>query len=151
MTDVRPWLICRSGAHFCALPLGSVIETLRPLPVEPLASTPAFVRGISIIRGQPTPVVDLGALLGDAAEPCTRFVSLSIASRAVALAVGDVWGIQRLGPSAESGLPPLLKQAARDMVSAVGILDRKLLLFLETTRMVPPGLLEQLEKARGAA
>jgi purine-binding chemotaxis protein CheW len=149
MTDVRPWLICRSGAHFCALPLGSVVETLRPLPVEPISSTPAFVRGISLIRGRPTPVVDLGALLGEATEACTRFVSLSIANRGIALAVGAVWGIRRLGSSAESGLPPLLKQAARDMVSAVGILDRKLLLFLETTRMVPPDVLERL--ARGPA
>src|SRR5205809_310773 len=52
----------RSGA--CALPLMHVIETMRPLPIEPMACALSFVRGISIIRGAPTPVVDLGALLG---------------------------------------------------------------------------------------
>jgi purine-binding chemotaxis protein CheW len=36
---------------------------MRPLPIKPIAGTPGFVRGVSIIRGAPTPVIDLKALL----------------------------------------------------------------------------------------
>jgi chemotaxis signal transduction protein len=36
---------------------------MRPLRIEPVGGTPGFVRGVSMIRGAPTPVVDLKALL----------------------------------------------------------------------------------------
>ena len=61
---VRAWerspvLIVMAGARACAIPLDYVAETMRPLPIEPVAGTPGFVRGVSVIRGAPTPVVDL--------------------------------------------------------------------------------------------
>ena len=44
-----------------ALPLEHVVETMRPLPVEPLGDAPRFILGLSIVRGEPIPVVDVGA------------------------------------------------------------------------------------------
>jgi chemotaxis signal transduction protein len=58
-----PVFVVTVGARQCAFPLHLVAETLRPLPIEPVAGTPSFVRGMSVIRGKPTPVVDLKALL----------------------------------------------------------------------------------------
>ena len=60
---VRAWeripvLVVMVGARACAIPLDHVAETMRPLPIEPVAGTPGFVRGVSVIRGAPTPVVD---------------------------------------------------------------------------------------------
>ena len=52
-------LVCRVATRICALPVGVVIETLRPLPLEPIAGAPAFVTGPAIIRGEPVPVVEL--------------------------------------------------------------------------------------------
>ena len=59
-------LVFRAGSMLCALRLADVIETMRPLGTRPLAGTPAFVRGVSIVRGVPTPVVDVARLLGGA-------------------------------------------------------------------------------------
>jgi purine-binding chemotaxis protein CheW len=59
-------LLCRVRERLCALPLAHVVETMRPLPIEPLGGMPGFVQGIAIIRGAPVPVVDAGALLGSA-------------------------------------------------------------------------------------
>jgi purine-binding chemotaxis protein CheW len=39
-------LVCRVATRICALPVGVVIETLRPLPLEPIAGAPAFVTGL---------------------------------------------------------------------------------------------------------
>lgn len=149
LPDIRPWLVCRSASHSCALPLSSVVETLRPLPVEPLRPAPPFISGISVIRGRPTPVFDLAAFLEDFEVKPTRFVSLSIANRPVALAVSAVRGIYSFAVAAEGTLPPLMRGVARDSVSAVGILDRQLLLFLETSRMIPPEFFEHLATNRG--
>ena len=68
------------GARQCAFPLHLVEETLRPLPIEPVAGTPNYVCGMSVIRGKPTPVVDLKALLenGENSSNFGRFVSLLI-------------------------------------------------------------------------
>src|SRR5579864_4751234 len=70
-----PTLFVRAGAHMCALALSNVAEIMRPLPIAPLAGAPEIVRGLSVIRGAPVPVVDLGRLLGSEAQsPSTRFV-----------------------------------------------------------------------------
>ena len=61
--ETSPVLVVLVGARACAFPLRHVAETLRPLPIKPVAGTPGFVRGVSVIRGTPTPVVDLKALL----------------------------------------------------------------------------------------
>src|SRR5688572_15607941 len=58
------WLICRVSTRVCALPLDAVVETMRPLVVEPVAGAPGFVSGLSIVRGEPIPVVDAARLLG---------------------------------------------------------------------------------------
>jgi purine-binding chemotaxis protein CheW len=110
---------------------------MRPLAVAPLAGVPAFVRGLSVIRGRPVPVVDLGALLSSS-EPSkpTRFVTLRLDVRRVALAVEAVLGIQEL-PGTLSSLPPLLAEASAEAVSAVGTLDAELILVLEAGRLVP--------------
>lgn len=133
-----PYLICRSNACLCALPLESVAETMRPLPVEPLAATPAFVLGISVIRGAATPVVDVARLLGSPAPvPPQRLVTLRIGARCVALAVEGVIGVHALPAAALAAVPALLSGAANETVSAISTLDAQLLLVLQSARLVP--------------
>jgi purine-binding chemotaxis protein CheW len=119
----------------CALPLRDVIETLRPLPIEPLAGAPSYVCGLSILRGAPVPVVDVGLLLGVEQVRATRLVALRVGTRTAALAVGAVLGVRTL--AGDSALPPLLKQAAHGAIQTLGSLDRELLLVLEGARLVP--------------
>lgn len=133
-------LVCRTRTRLCALPLRDVIETMRPLPVAPLAGVPPFVRGLSVIRGIPVPVVDLGAILFGLEPPYpTRFVTLRLEARRVALALEAVLGIREL-PGTLTALPPLLLDASSEAVSAIGSLDEELLLVLEATRLVPDSL-----------
>ena len=56
-------LVVTAGALDCGIPLSHVAEIMRPLPIEPIAGMPHFVRGIALIRGAPTPVVNLMAIL----------------------------------------------------------------------------------------
>jgi purine-binding chemotaxis protein CheW len=138
-------LLLRVGARTCALPLTHVGETMRPLPVEPIIGMPPFVRGLSVIRGHPTPVVDLGGRLG-AGEGgvVTRFVTLRAGERQVALAVDAVLGVGSLDTSALEGMPPLLREASADTVAAIGTLDAGLLVVLRATRIVPAEVWEAL-------
>ena len=132
------WLLCRAGAHRYAIPIAHVIETMRVLPIEPIAGAPSYVRGLCVIRGAPVPVVDSGLLLGDQPTGAGRLVAVRAGSRTVALAVETVEGIRTIRPEAFSHLPPLLRDAAT--IAAVGILDAELVLFLRAARIVPDDL-----------
>jgi purine-binding chemotaxis protein CheW len=123
-------LVLEVESRACAVPLSHVVETMRPLPIDPIAGMPPFVRGLSVIRGAPTPVVDLGALLGTPARAAERFVTLRVGDRRVALSVGAVLGIRELDASTIPSLPPLLKNAEQGAVEAIGTLDAELLIIL---------------------
>ncbi len=144
-------LFCRARARLCAFPLEHLEETMRPLPVEPLSGAPRFVLGLSVIRGAPAPVIDAGALVGEAAPPApARFVTLKAGTRRVALAVETVIGIRELGPASLHDLPPLLREAGAGVVATIGSLDGELLLVLDRARLVPQSVWETLESGEVA-
>lgn len=128
---IRNALIVGLQSCVCAVPLTHVIETMRPLPVEPISGVPSFVRGISIIRGIPTPVIDLGAVVGTPSEGAERFVTLRVADKQVALSVNAVLGIRDLGTVVTmQELPPLLQRASNDVIETMGTLDAQVLMIL---------------------
>jgi purine-binding chemotaxis protein CheW len=139
-------LLVRAGARVCALPVEHVVETMRPLPAAPLSGTPVFVRGAAVVRGQAVPVIDLEAFLGErTAQPARRFVLVHCGKRAAALAVTDVIGVHRRGPSV--GGPPLLSAACAGAVESMAVLDEQLLLVLRAARVVPEDVWRALEGA----
>jgi purine-binding chemotaxis protein CheW len=125
-------LIFGVQARICAVSLGHVIETMRALPIEAISGVPSFVLGVAIIRGIPTPVVDLAAVLGASPEhKDERFVTVRAGNRQVALLVSTVLGIRNLDePTATQELPPLLKGASQEVIEKVGTLDERFLLVL---------------------
>lgn len=133
----------RAGSSIVAVPVPQVGEIMRALPVEPLAGAPSFVAGLAIIRGSPTPVIHLHALLTDgiATTPPAgaRFVTLRVAERRVALWVDAVLPIRTLDQVQLGALPPLWQGERPLAAAALGALDRDLLIVLETTRLLPAG------------
>lgn len=133
-------LLLRARSRVCALPLTAVVEILRPLPLQPVSDLPLprFVLGLSTLRGEPVPVVDLGALLGSD-EPALprRWISLRLGARRAALAVEDVLRVARAEEVERRPLPPLLGGAGRGAVEALSQLDREFLALLDTARLVP--------------
>ena len=145
-------LAVRAGARMLALPIESVVETMRPLPVEPLAGAPSFVLGLAVIRGAAIPVVDVAELLGGAGETPGRFVTLRLGARRIALAVEAVLGLAALEPATLSRLPPLLDGAARGAVDSIGLLDAQLVLVLRAARVLPDEVWHLVdERSRGDA
>lgn len=130
-------LLCRVRSILCALPLEHVEETMRPLPVEPIQGVPSFVRGLAVVRGVPTPVVDAASLLNGDGSQATRFVTVRTGTRRVVLTVDAVVGVIEIPPDAVDGLPPLFQSHGLDAISAIGALDADLLLVLRSTRLIP--------------
>jgi purine-binding chemotaxis protein CheW len=141
-------LIVRARLWLCALPIAAVAETLRALPLRELAGAPRFVRGISVVRGLPVPVIDLAALLGAGDDARgARLVSLRAGGRSVALEVDEVLGVRRLEGAAFESTPPLLSSAMPACMQHLGALDGQMLAVLEATRLVPEDVWTTLQEA----
>jgi len=130
-------LLSRVGARVCAWPVAHVREVMRRLPTETAPGAPPFVRGLSIVRGAPIPVIDVALLLGEAGSDPAYFVTASCGDRAAVLAVDGVLGVRRLPDAALQSLPPLLDGADHEFVSQIGALDDQLLFVLDSARIVP--------------
>jgi purine-binding chemotaxis protein CheW len=154
VTDERDhslFLLFRVQERFCALPIEQVVETMRPLPIEPLSGAPDFVLGVAVVRGAPIPVVGAARLLGaDVEARPGRFITVRVGERRVALAVSAVEGVRALPLSSLQALPPVLGDAEAVAVSLLGTLDAGLLLVLNGLRLVPEPLWPVLEVDRAS-
>jgi purine-binding chemotaxis protein CheW len=140
------------GRKLCALPLGHLLETMRPLTVQPLSQMPDFVAGLAVIRGRPTPVLDARKLLGSPSDEAPgRYVTLDLGqrgARVAALAVDAVVGVRDVSDRLMSELPSLLRGPHGNVIGAVAALDAELLLVLEQARLVPEELWQRLKQER---
>jgi purine-binding chemotaxis protein CheW len=153
VTSASPasWLMCRVDDRLLAVPLARVVETMRPLPMRPVSGVPSFVLGLSVIRGAPAPVLDVGSVLGAPGGRAGRFVTIRCGPRLVALAVESVLGIRNLADATLVGIPPLIGVLDRTVLSAIGTLDSDLLLVLTEARLVADEVwarLDELDLAR---
>jgi purine-binding chemotaxis protein CheW len=132
--DDHSVLIAKVGALTCAIPIAHVVETMRPLPVEPLGHGAAYVCGVALIRGVPTVVIDTAKLLATTSTGTQRFVIVRLADRKAALMVDAVIDIRSLGGL--GALPPLVASASGDTIRAIGAIDAGLIVVLEAARLV---------------
>ena len=126
-------LVFRAGSLLCALRLDEVVETMRPLPTRPLAGTPPYVRGITIMRGVPTPVVDVARVLGGEAAETERFVAVRTEHGPIAFATGPVLGIRATPPAGPAAYPGVSSR----LVAGVGMIGTEPVLLLQSMRVVP--------------
>lgn len=144
-------LIFSSGARIGALPLKHVLETMRPLPVEPLAGSLPFIDGVAVVRGMTVPVVNVEALLGGGTRSAVnRFVSVRVGERTIALAVSAVLGVWPSEALGLGALPPLLDGAVADAVQAIGRLDGQLLTVLRAASLVSADTWNEIAAQGGA-
>ena len=143
------FLLCRAGACRGALPVAEVVETMRPMPVQPLPDAPSFVRGAAVVRGEVVPVVSLAALVdpGSSAAP-RRLVTVRSGEKVWALEVDEVLGVERLPEDVAGEPPPLL---AGRTGQALGVLDGDLLVVLRGIRVVPSEVWESIESGLTAS
>lgn len=142
-------LLVRAGGLCCALPLSSIVETLRPQPIKPLPGQAECVLGVALLRGSPTPVVALRRLLQGALDaPASRLVTLRLGGgRRVALLVDAVIGLQALPPGAAQALPPLLAGAVPGVLLELRVLDGELCAILDASRLLPEAARKTLGEA----
>jgi len=140
-------LVFRAGARLCAIPVSHVAEVLRPLPTFPAPDAPPYVAGATILRGSPTPVIDLGALVNNLAlDDPRRMISLRVdGNRCVGLLVSEVIGVRADAERAQARAP-LIENCPSEVIEELGQLDGRLLTVLRLGSIVPDETWAALER-----
>jgi purine-binding chemotaxis protein CheW len=119
------------------------IEVMRALPLERLTGMPQYICGLSVIRGEPVPVVHLGLLLGQQTAAYERLVLIKLASGRVAMGIDSVVSTNALAATTGQ-LPPLILEAGDDRITGIGTSGTELIFFLRTARLVPDDVLSRI-------
>jgi purine-binding chemotaxis protein CheW len=146
VADTGRCLVFRAGDLLAAVRLQDVVETLRPLAARPLAGTQPFVLGLSIMRGRPTPVVDVALLLTGSAVPASRWIAVRTPRGPIALATGEVLGLRATEDITQQNTAVLGPTPAR-VVEAIGSLDREPMFLLRSFALVPDDVWAAVETA----
>ncbi|MNX23552.1 CheW-like domain protein [compost metagenome] len=135
-------LLVKSRSRLVALPMASVVETMRPLPITPLPGLARVVRGLSVIRGLPVPMLDLGMWLDGEESQATRVVTFRAGERIAGLLVDEVLGVEDLEAQALHALP----FDGEGALEAVGAVDSQILVVFQAARAVPDAAWEALSR-----
>ena len=144
-------LVFQAGPLYCAFPLEDVVETMRPLPTRPLAGTPPYVCGLTILRGAPAPVVDVTRLLTGVDGEIVRYVAVLAGRGPVACATGTVLGVRRIKVEPPEGPAALFTGASKALIAAVGTVGTSPLLLLRSMSAVPDAVWEAAGEPSGEA
>jgi len=101
---VADMVVTQVGGTLVAVPVGEVIEVAPVPPVAQLLYGPRWCRGLTNLRGQVVPVVDLCPLLEIPRREPGRILVAEVAGHRVAVELDAVRGVRRLPPPTPSGL-----------------------------------------------
>lgn len=144
-------LVFRAGPLYCALPLDEVVETMRPLQTRPLAGTPPYVRGLTILRGAPAPVIDVTRLITGTSGEIDRYIAVRAGRGPIACATGVVLGVRQIEVEPPEGPAAIFTGVSKALIAAVGSVGTDPLLLLRGIRTVPDDVWEAAGHALEAA
>jgi purine-binding chemotaxis protein CheW len=150
----------RVGGEDYALDVMRVREIIHPLPVTPVPRAPAFVEGVTRLRGDVLPVVDVRRRFGLPAgppTPRTRFLVVLVGRRRLVLVVDEACEVLRVRRGDLRPAPSLVAlDAPRFFLGACGGPDRRggasrLRLLLDVKALLEPVAGDEAAAARAQA
>lgn len=112
-------LVVRIGHARYAVPLAGLAGVVNLDAITPLPGAPNFVAGLAHLHGHVVTIVDLGVVLGEAAEPPAAALMIETSSGTFGLGVSAYEGVvpvPAMGPDAQ---PPGLSEAAARYVEGL--------------------------------
>jgi len=119
--------------------IGRVQEIIRMQPITRVPNVPAFIEGVTNLRGRVIPVLDLRRRFGLAATPPTRqsrIVVAELGSHAGGLIVDGVSEVLRVPADAVEPPSALVTTAESTYLRGVAKLEDRLVLLLDLTRIL---------------
>ena len=119
--------------------------------VTPIPNSPSYVRGVLNLRGLIVPIVDLRLLFNlpqTEYTAVTAIIVINIGGRLAGLVVDSVSDVINLSPEQKCAAPDYGGGQNREFIKGLAQVGGKLLILLDTDRMLSP---ETLDKGDAAA
>jgi len=139
--------------HFFGVPVQQVQEVIRYQEMTGVPLVPQVVRGLINLRGQIVTAIDLRRRLGMPERPADQLpmnVVVRTDDGALSLLVDEIGDVIEVEEKTFEQPPETLKGLARDVIRGVHKLPERLLLLLDTERVVnvaEPGPIAEERKA----
>lgn len=133
----------RVGQETFGVPIGSVQEILRPLPVTPVPGAPPHVEGVINLRGRIISIVDLRKRCGAPAEPQrrNRIVVAETGGRSIGLMVDSASEVLRIAENSIEPPASVFGQAEPGFVTGVAKLANRLVILVDIAKLLASGSL----------
>ncbi|MGB9804268.1 chemotaxis protein CheW [Desulfofundulus sp.] len=118
--------------------ISHVLEIIRALDITAIPGTPDFVEGVINLRGRVVPVIDLARRLG--LDPVnvtanTRIVIVEVGGTTAGMMVDGVSEVLSLSQESIQPPPPMVAGIAAAYLKGIALLDDRLIILLDTTRI----------------
>jgi purine-binding chemotaxis protein CheW len=131
--------------------IGSVREITRVADISHIPESPSFIEGVTNLRGQIIPVVDLAKQFGLAPQEklpeSARIVVTEIKGQTVGMIVDEVPEVIKIPEENIEPTPELIQTGIRkDYIKGVGKLENRLIVLLDLEKVLAPHELEEVAK-----
>jgi purine-binding chemotaxis protein CheW len=118
--------------------------------ITPIPNAPPFVRGVMNLRGTVVPIIDLRARFSMEEKEYGQFnviIVVNVGQRIVGLVVDTVSDVLNIANDAIAVPPELTTAGGSACITGIGKLDDRIVMLLDTSRLVGGSTLEQVPAA----
>ncbi len=131
--------------------IGSVREITRVVDISHITESPSFIEGVTNLRGQIIPVVDLAKQFGlaplEKLPGSARIVVTEVKGQTVGMIVDEVPEVIKIPEENIEPTPELIQTGIRkDYIKGVGKLENRLIVILDLEKVLAPHELEEVAK-----
>jgi len=127
-------ILFKMGDEYYGLPIASVKEIIKPLPITRFPKSPPFVEGIINLRGGILPIVNLRKLFGLEPLPVTdesRFIDIHLSGLKIGIVVDGVSEVVRISNNQIEAAPPIICGVDGKYLTGIARLEERLVLLLD--------------------
>jgi purine-binding chemotaxis protein CheW len=146
----------RLGDEEFGVEIGSVREITKVTEITRIPEAPLFIQGITNLRGEIIPVIDLARHFGLPAREKipenARIVVTEIMNKTVGILVDEVPQVLKIPEENIEPTPELIESEIRkDYIKGVGKSENKLILRLDLERVLTPQEIEKMVRSEARA
>ena len=132
-------VIFELGGEFYGINIAVVESIIKVQAITQLPQTPAYIKGVTNLRGTVLPVIDLRTRFGLETQPDTkqsRVIIVTMDKIKVGVMVDGVSEVLRVSEESIEPLPPMVNSVNSNFLKGIARLEDRLIILLEVEKVL---------------